>query len=136
MLRKTVMLLVALVLVAAVSGCSKKVRLTIANHSDMTRNLQLTDAEETHTIGAVSADGSLTYTLKIKNEDLPAQCSLSAGPGSSQSFMVTEDSPDKWWFHITADGKVAGPYGKKDVHTETELRTDMEIQADTETVVE
>jgi len=136
MLRNIALILVVAALVAGVSGCSKKVQLTIANHSDSSRSLQLTGPEETQTIGAVSAGGRLTYTLKIKNADLPAQCNLAAGPGSHQSFTVTEDSPDKWWFHITAEGQVAGPYGKKDIHTESDLEVDMEVQADIETIVD
>ena len=136
MLRNIALILVVAVLVAGASGCSTKVRLTIANHSDSSRSLQLTGPEETQTIGAVSAGGKLTHILKIKNEDLPAQCNLAAGPGSRQSFMVTEDSPKKWWFHITAEGRVAGPYGKKDVHTESHLEADVEVQADVETIVD
>ena len=136
MLRNIALFLVVAAMVAGVSGCSKKIQLTIANHSDSSRSLQLTGPEETRSIGAVSAGGSLSYILKIKNEDLPAQCDLAAGAGVHQGFMVTEDSPDKWWFHITAEGQITGPLGKDDVHTESHLEVDVEGSVSTETIVD
>ena len=124
-----------LVCVAMVAGCSKEIKVTIMNHSDQTRTLQLTVPDGTQTIGAVSPDGSLTYKMKIKNDDLPAQCNLSAGAGSSLSFTVTDDSPGKWWFHISNSGRITGPLGEKDVHTETEETVDIEIKVDSEMIV-
>lgn len=101
-------------------GCAKQVEITVANHSDMSRSIQLTVPDETMTLGTVGAGGKLTSMLKVKNENLPAQCALSAGAGATTNFMVTANSPAKWWFHVTADGRLAGPYGKDDVHVETE----------------
>lgn len=121
----TVVALSCLVVLSA--GCAKKVRLTIANHSSVSRTIQLTAVDETMTLGAVGADSRLTSTLKVKTADLPAQCNISAGAGASQSFTVTEDSPSKWWFHITRDGRLVGPYGKNDEHVETEDRGTIEV---------
>jgi hypothetical protein len=129
------MLLGVLVCAVLVGGCTKKVNITIANHSDVTRTVQLSTPDETMTVGAVSAGGRLATVLTVNTGDLPAQCRLSAGAGADQSFMVTEDSPSKWWFHITKDGKLAGPYGKADVHAETEKTTDIQVPVRRTTVL-
>ena len=92
-------------------------------------------ADETMTVGAVSAGGKISTMLVVKAEDLPAQCSLSAGDGTQQSFMVTNDSPSKWWFHITKDGRLAGPYGKNDVQAETEQTLDATVPVGRTTTV-
>ncbi len=116
-------------------GCAKKVQISVANHSEMTRTIQLSTPDETATVGAVSAGGRLTTTLTVKNSDMPAQCRLSAGAGAQQSFTVTEDSPSKWWFHITKDGSLAGPYGKDDVHSESEQTIDVTVPAGRTTIL-
>lgn len=118
-----------LVSVLLVAGCDKKVQITVHNHTELTRTVQLSTPDETMTVGAIGPQGRLSTTLKVKSDDLPAQCHLSAGGGARQSFMVTEDSPSKWWFHITADGTMAGPYGKDDVHTETGQDADITVPA-------
>jgi len=124
----TKMLAVSLMACAVLAGgCTKKVQVTVANHSDISRTIQLSSPDETMTVGAVSAGGNLTTTLTVKNSDLPAQCYLSAEGGAQQSFMVTEDSPSKWWFHVTKDGKLTGPYGKEDTHAESEKTTDISV---------
>ena len=116
---RTLMLLVLLAGVALAGGCMKKVDLTITNHGDAALALQLSTPDETMSIGSVGPGGKLSTVLSLKKDDLPAQCRLAAG-SAEQSFMVTEDSPAKWWFRITKEGKVAGPYGKDDVHMETQ----------------
>ena len=120
---------------AVTAGCAKKVKVTIANHSAHSRSIDLTVPDGTTRVGAVSAGGSLTHTLKVKNDDLPAECNYSAGAGSSQSFTVTEESPDKWWFHITKDGHLIGPLTKKDVHVETEDRGEIEVEVHRKTIL-
>jgi len=112
--------------VVLVGGCTKKVQVTVMNHTDVSRPVQLTVPDGTMVLGSVGPNSSLTSTLKVKTDDLPAPCNLSAGGGASQSFTVTEDSPSAWWFHITAEGRMAGPYGENDVHTETEDRGTIE----------
>ena len=128
-----VSLLVGVVLLA---GC-KKVELNIRNHSNMTRQLQLTTPDQgTMSIGAVSAGGgTTTFKMTVKNEDLPAQCNLSAGPGSSQSFTVTEDTKDKVWFHIGGDGRITGPLDKDDTHVETEDRGEIDVTVSEEMII-
>jgi len=111
---------VAVLSAGLAAGCTKKVEITVFNHTDVSRTLQLTVPDETTTLGAIGPNGRLSTTLVVKTADLPASCNLSAGAGASQSFTVTEDSPSKWWFHVTRQGRLVGPYGKKDVHVETE----------------
>jgi len=124
------------VLPLVVGGCTRKVELTIANHSDAARTIQVTTPDETMTLGQVSpGGGKLTHKISVKNSDLPAQCQISAGSGASTSFMVTEDSPAKLWFHISGTGALAGPYGQKDVHVETEERGTVEGRTQPEMIV-
>lgn len=113
------LVLTLLVSVMLLTGCTKKVQITVMNHSNVSHTLQLTVPDETMTLGSVGPGGRLSSTLAVKTDDLPAQCRLSAEGGAAQSFVVTEDSPSKWWFHITGEGQLAGPYGKNDVHVET-----------------
>lgn len=116
-------------------GCTKSVDLTIANHSEAARQVQLTTPDGTSAIGAVAADGSMRTKLVVKNSDLPCQCQISAGAGSQQSFSVSDDSPSQWWFHVTKDGKMTGPYGKNDVHAETEKTIDVTSPAGRTTIL-
>ena len=131
------MIVISLLICAAMTvGCTKKVKVTIANHSDISRSINLTVPDGTMVVGSVGAGSRLMHTLTVKTADLPAQCNYSAGPGGvSQSFTVTEDSPDKWWFHITAQGRMTGPYTKDDVHTETEDLGEIEVEVNTEMLV-
>ncbi len=124
-----------LVCAAMAVGC-KKIEVTIHNHSADAMSVRITVPDGTVPLGAVSAGGRLSHTIKINNEDLPAQCSVSAGVGNSQSFTVTEDTKDKLWFHITNKGRLTGPYTKQDVHVETEKRGHIEETVHQETVVE
>jgi len=110
-------------------GCTKKVRVTIVNHTDVSRPVQLTVPDGTMPLGRVGPNSSLTSTLTVKKDDLPAPCNLSAGGGASQSFAVTEDSPAAWWFHITGAGTMAGPYREDDEHVETEDRGTITVPA-------
>ena len=121
---KTSHLIAVAVLCAGVlvGGCTKKVHISVRNHTDVSRPIQLTAPDGTMAIGSVAPKSVLTSTLAIKKDYLPAPCNISAGGGASQSFTVTEDSPSAWWFHITGEGRMAGPYGENDVHTETEDR--------------
>ena len=130
---RTILALTACLAVAG--GCTKKMDLTIYNHTDVTRTVQLSTPSETTTIGAVSAGSRLSTVLRLETKDLPAQCRLAAGPGAEQTFTVTEDSPSQWWFHINKDGKLVGPYGKHDVHAESETTTDVTLPAGHTTIV-
>jgi len=124
--------LVAIALLCAAvcaGGCTKTVNITVMNHSEVSRQLQLTVPDGTMTLGAVGPNSTFSSSLKVKKDDLPAPCNLSAGSGASQSFTVTEESPSAWWFHVTADGKLVGPLGKNDVHTETEDRGTIEMRS-------
>ena len=117
------------------AGCSKKVEITIYNHTDVSRTVQATVPDETMTLGAVGPNGRLSATISVKKSDLPASCHLSAGAGAQQSFTVTEDSPSKWWFHVTRAGRLAGPYGRSDVHVETEDRGTVEMPVKRRTIL-
>jgi hypothetical protein len=116
-------------------GCTKTVKLTVMNHTDISRQVQLTVPDGTTTLGSVGPNSALSSSMKIKTDDLPASCNLSAGTGASQSFTVTDDSPSAWWFHVTKDGKLVGPYGKNDIHTETESGGTIEMRSAPKTLV-
>ena len=118
-------------LVAAVclTGCTKTVHLTIMNHTDVSRQVQLTVPEGTMTLGSVGPEGTMTSSMKLEKDDLPAACNLSVGAGASQSFTVTDDSPKAWWFHVTKDGRLVGPLGQYDLHTETESGGSIELRS-------
>jgi len=135
MKRNNVILAALLIGTVLMVGCVKKVKVTIMNHSSQPQTVQLTVPDGTMTVGTVSAGGSLSHTLKVKTEDLPAQCNYSI-TGSSLSFTVDEDSPGRWWFHITKDGRITGPYGKKDTHVETEHKSTIKVTVPGGTVVE
>ena len=130
------LLLVGLVACALLAGgCTKSIDVTVANHSEVARQVQLTTPDGTATIGSVGADSSLRTKMVIKNSDLPAQCQITAGPGVAQSFSVSEDSPSRWWFHVTKDGRMTGPYGRDDMHTETEKTIDVTTPAARTTIL-
>jgi hypothetical protein len=129
------MLVVLAVCVVCVAGCEKKVALTIRNNSDLAREIQLSNPDQTVTVGVVGAGSVQRTTLKVKNSDLPAQCSITAVGGPTQTFLVDEDSPDAWWFHITKSGGIAGPYGKNDVHVESEQTIDVTTPVQQKTLV-
>jgi len=135
MKRSNVILVALLAGTVLMVGCVKKVKVTIMNHSPQPQTVQLTVPDGTMTVGTVSAGGSLSHTLKVKTEDLPAQCNYSI-TGSSLSFTVDEDSPGRWWFHITKDGRITGPYGKKDTHVETEHKGTIKVTVPGGMVVE
>ena len=125
--------LIAIALLCAAmcaGGCTKTVDITIMNHTDVSRQLQLTVPDGTTTLGAIGPNSTFRSLLKVKKDDLPAQCNLDAGSGASQAFIVTDDSPSAWWFHITAEGKMVGPLGKNDIHTETENRGKIEVRSE------
>jgi len=131
---KKTLLMAVIASAALATGCDKKIELTIMNHSESARTIQLTTPDETSTIGSVSAGGRMATVLKLKDSDLPAQCRMSAG-AAAQSFSVTKDSPDKWWFHVTKDGQVTGPYGKDDVHSESEKTIDVTTPIERSTIL-
>jgi len=132
----TAMIVGLAVLMMLAGGCTKKVQLTIVNHSDVTRTIQVTTPEETMTLGQVGpSGGKLTSTVKVKTSDFPAQLHMSAGAGASTSFTVTEDSPSKWWFHISRTGALAGPYGEKDIHVETAEDAEIQVKSEPRMIV-
>jgi len=122
--------------VAVLAGCTKKVKVTIRNHTNADKTVQLTVPDGTRTIGVVGKHSGLTHTLAVKKDDLPAQCHYAAGAGASVSFELSDDAPDEWFFHITNDGRLAGPYGKNDTHTETEDRGKIKVKTGTRMIVE
>jgi len=128
---KTSHLVAIALLCAAVcaGGCTKTVNITVMNHTDVSRQLQLTVPDVTMTLGAVGANSMISSTMKVKKDDLPAQCNLDAGSGASQSFVVTDESPSAWWFHISAAGKLVGPLREGDRYTETEDRGTIELRS-------
>lgn len=136
MKRITVVILALAVLPMLTLGCTKKVQLTIVNHAETARDIQVTTPEETLTLGSVGPNGgSLTGMIAIKSSDLPAQVRISAGAGANASFMVTEDTADRVWFHISRTGALSGPYNKRDVHVETEQDATITVKSEGTMVV-
>lgn len=125
----------AMLCAAMAVGCTKKVTLTVYNHSPNALNVQLTVPDGTRALGAVSSGGRLTHTVTIKTDDLPSACNLSAGAGSSQSFTVDQDTQGKLWFHITGQGKMTGPYDKDSVHAETSEPDEIQIRSEPRMIV-
>ena len=128
---KTSHLVAIALLCAAVcaGGCTKTVNITVMNHTDVSRQLQLTVPDGTMTLGAIGPNSTMSSTLKVKKDDLPASCNLSAGSGASQSFTVTDESPSAWWFDINPDGTLTGPFGKNDPRTVTTPQGTIEMRS-------
>ncbi len=133
---KTAALTVLLTAMAVTAGCSKEVTSTIINHTDNSLPVRLTLPQGTQSIGTVGADSSLKHKFKISGDDLPARCSYSAGAGLSTPFTVTEDSPDKVWFHISKTGQFVGPMTKDDTYVHDEQTGEIRIKSSGGTVIE
>ncbi len=133
---KTAALAAVLTALVVVAGCSKEVTSTIRNHTDNAMLVKLTVPEGTRTIGKVGADSSMSHKFKIKNEYLPARCTYMAGVGLSSSFTVTEDSPDKVWFHISKNGQIVGPMTEKDTFVHEEKTGEIRLKRSGGTVIE
>jgi hypothetical protein len=117
------------------AGCDKKIKLTIRNHTDVARQVQITNTEETMTVGRLAAGSVMRTTLKVKKSDLPAQCGIAADGTPTQAFLVDDDTPGKLWFHITKEGTISGPYGENDEYVETEKTMDITAPVDQRTIV-
>ena len=127
-MKKVSLMIAAVMLASAATGCSKKVELTVVNHTDVARTVQLTTPDQTLTLGTVGpSNGQLTGTMSVKVSDLPAQVRVAVGSAATNA-TVTEDSPRKWWFHVTSSGEMAGPYGKDDVHVETVKDAELNVK--------
>jgi hypothetical protein len=100
---RTMALLGLLVVVGLLAGCSKTVDLTFVNTTDKSLDVQLTTPNEgTEAMGMVSPlGGKLKSTIKIPNDDLPANCEWKAGEFKGL-FTVTEKSANKLWIDIPA----------------------------------
>lgn len=118
-----------------VGGCSKTIDMTFVNHGSNLETVTFMAPAGTETIGTVSPSGRLRYQAKLEGDDLPAECGLSLGHGPDLRFMVTESTPSAWWFHITGDGQLAGPYGPNDVHSETVMQAETTVRSPARTVV-
>ena len=103
---RTMALLGLLVVVGLLAGCSKTVDLTFVNVGDKSMDVQLTTPSAgTEAVGMVPPmGGKLKTTVKIPNDDLPANCSWQAGEFHGQ-FSITKKTPDKLWIDI-APGRV------------------------------
>jgi len=132
----TRMLGVAAVLLAMTSVGCKKVELTFYNHTDMTLPVRVTTPDAgTMNVGSIAGNGSmLNYTIKLKNEDLPAACSATVGVGT-RSFTVTEDTKDHLWFHYTDKG-LAGPMDKKAGMTVIQQTGEVRVKTGTRMIVD
>jgi len=136
MKRNMTLILAVLLAGGLLAGCSKSVDLTVMNHTGSSNEISVTcPTTGTMPVGTVGPGGSLSYKVSVPNDDLPARCTLSAGPGISQAFTITPSTPGAYWFHITKAGSLAGPYGKDDVHTETNPTEEVNLRVDNGMVV-
>jgi len=105
---------------AMLAGCGKTVDLTVCNHSAQPAELRLAEPQAgVRNIGRVDGlGGCKTVRLSLPEDTLPADCSLTAGLTSTQTFTVGKDTPDALWFHIASDGRLAGPYREPGVFVE------------------
>jgi hypothetical protein len=110
---------------AFAGGCSKKVKLTFVNVTpeELTVSLSV-DGGWKHTLGTVPpSGGKLWHRLKIKKDELPAQCQYRAGVHSG-SFTVTEDTPDELWIDLRPGGRPR----VRDKHTEVKETKTIEVE--------
>ncbi|MFP3937844.1 MAG: hypothetical protein ACLFVW_05840 [Phycisphaerae bacterium] len=139
---KTFGVVAALLLVVVAMGCEKKVTLTTMNHTDESLSIRYTTPDDgSRTAGTVGPGGSLTHSVRVKEEELPVQCSyradnLAGGTLTHTNFPITKDTPGKLWFHVTSQGRLAGPYTKDDVHVESRQGSDVQIDAGQQMIVE
>lgn len=136
-MKRTLVTIAALAMLGMLAGgCTKKVTLNIMNHGDAAREIQVTTPDETMTLGQVGPNGGrMTHPIRIKSSDFPAQVRVSAGGGANASFMVTDDTADKLYFHISASGALAGPQTKDDVYVETVKDAEVTVKGEGEMVV-
>lgn len=110
--------LVSAVLVSVVGflgGCDKKTELSFYNATARPVDVTVSAPPEgAGVIGTVGPHGKLNYTLKIKKDMLPAECSWSAD-GQGTPFTITKDSPKQLFFSVD---DVFGPGGPRDKNTE------------------
>jgi hypothetical protein len=128
--------IVLMLCVLASAGCQKKVELTFFNHTDAVLPVKVTTPEHgTIEVGSIGAHGSqLRYTVRIKTDDLPAQCSCAVGL-TSKTFTVSEDTQDALWFHLDNKG-LAGPMDKGTKWVGQEKTVDVKTTIKSETIVE
>jgi hypothetical protein len=116
-------LLSLLVVVGLLGGCTKDVDLTFVNVGDKSLDVQLTTPNEgTENVGMVPPmGGKLKTTVKIPNDELPANCAWTAGEFNGQ-FSITKKTPDKLWIDIAPgrvrDKKTTVFERKQDTHQE------------------
>lgn len=130
-------LVVAVVLCAmTMVGCQKKMQLTIVNHTGSVLPVSVTTPEAgTVNVGSVGANGSsIRHTIRIKEDDLPASCSVRVGL-VSRSFTVNEDMKDKQWFHYDDKG-LAGPMDKDTPYVTEKQTGEIRLRTEPRTIVE
>jgi hypothetical protein len=124
------------IVVVATTGCTQKVRMTIRNHGTTARKVQLTAPDGTRPLGIVNPSSMLTHTFKIKKDELPAQCQLSAGAGAFCDFDVNDETPERLFFHISSKGQFVGPMTENDVYVEKEDRGKVDVTTKRRMIVE
>jgi hypothetical protein len=136
MKRMLATIVVVAVLPMLAGGCVKKVQLTIWNHGDTARTIQVTGPEGTLEWGQVGPhDGRLSEVLAVKTSDLPAQVRISAGGGAATTFQVSEDTEDHLSFHISHTGELSGPYRDKDRYVEMKKESEITVKSEGKMVV-
>ena len=102
-------------------GCSKTVKVTFINDTDVSRELILSGiGEHPGHLGTLAPMGVVTVKIKVDRDLLPVTYSWDAGDKDG-GFPVSEDSPERLWVDIDT-----GQY--RDKHTEIRKQRKVEIK--------
>jgi hypothetical protein len=106
---KQVILAGVLMIVAMLAGCKKEYELTFVNHKAEAVQVDLTTPEGPQSLGTLAPHDSVKTTLKLDEDELPADCTYTAGD-EKKPFQLTKDMRTQQWIHIGTD---QGPIDKK-----------------------
>ena len=117
--------MVVLVLsVVVLAGCEKTFKITITNASTQGRQLEMKDPNGFHPLGVLQPGRSRQYTLKLPQDELPADCELKAG-AMAKSFTLDKKDKDEQYIYLEENG-IVGPIDEK---TEVKKATRIESKS-------
>ena len=127
----------AIVCLAAIAGCDKKVTLTFVNTTDQSRPLELSapTAGSEHLGVLPPSGGKVKHTLKINKDDLPATVNWQAGDAGG-NFTVDKKTPKEQLIYIREGGKSTAPLPKKSELNETRKKEIKDMPVEQHEVVE
>jgi hypothetical protein len=106
--------MVVLVLsVVVLAGCEKTFNITITNATPQASALEMKDPSGFHPLGLLEPGRSRHYTLKLAQDELPADCELNAG-GMKKAFPLDKNDKDEQYFYLDASGIVGPTHSKRE----------------------